>query len=76
MFIASPLVVTEHGTGFLTEQGELRKTFGTHVSPAPVAVRPATAEEARAFFEQRLAVRRELTAYYDRKTACGGYTGD
>lgn len=76
MFIATPLVVTEHGTGFIDERGDLRLPFGAHRSPAPVQVRPATAEEARAFFEQRMAVRRELSAYYDRKTACGGYTGD
>lgn len=72
MFIASPLVVTEHGTGFLTEKGELRKTFGTHVSPAPAQVRPATASEAREFFEHRRALRRELSAHYDCKT----FTGD
>lgn len=72
MFTASPLVVTEHGTGFLTQQGELRKSFGTHVSPAPNHVRPATAEEARDFFRRRIATRRDLGAYYARAT----YTGD
>jgi hypothetical protein len=72
MFTASPLVVTEHGTGFLDERNELRKAFGTHVSPRPVNVRPATAEEARAFFAHRLAVRRDLTAFYNRR----GFQGD
>lgn len=72
MFTATPLVVTEHGTGFIDGRGELRKAFGTHVSPAPTQVRPATAAEARAFFESRLEIRRQLTAHYSKR----GYQGD
>lgn len=69
----SPIVATERGVGFLDRaRGELRLPFGVHVSPALLFIRPATAEEAREFFETRMAVKRTMTAYYDRKT----FTGD
>jgi hypothetical protein len=73
----SPLVVTEHGIGFLcTRTRELRKAFSVHVSPAPVNVRPATPEEAKSFYELRQFHAQEAGAYYDRATATGGNTGD
>lgn len=70
-FTASPLVVADQGAGFLDgTHNELRTAHVTHCRPTNV--RPATAEEARAFFEHRRAVRRDLVAYYDSKT----FTGD
>lgn len=71
MFTASPLVVSAQGTGFLDrEHNELRGAHVTHCRPTEV--RPATESEARAFFQHRLAVRRDLGGFYDRKT----FTGD
>lgn len=71
MFTASPLVVSDAGTGFFdADRNEVRGAFMTHCRPN--AVRPATAEEARAFFQHRLETRRELVAYYARP----GYKGD
>lgn len=72
MFTASALVVCEHGLGFLDQRGELHKVFGTHVSPAPREVRPATSAEAREFFEHRLATRHDLCAFY----RAPGFRGD
>lgn len=72
MFVASEIIVCEHGTGFLDQRGELRKAFGVHVSPPPTEVRPATTAEVRAFWEQRMHVRRELTAYYSRPNLDSG----
>ncbi len=50
--------------------------MGVHVAPEPREVRPATAEEATAFFTTRMNHRAELCAYYDRATAAGRNTGD
>ncbi len=63
----SPLVVTEHGTGFLCARTrELRKAFGVHVSPVPRDIRPATEDEARAFFTHRAGISADLSAFYAR----------
>lgn len=71
MFTASPLVTTDAGTGFLDAvHNEVRGAFYTHCRPTNV--RPATAEEARAFFEHRRSLRKTLGDYY----AAPGYKGD
>lgn len=71
MFTASPLVTSAQGTGFFDpDRNEVRGAFYTHCRPTNV--RPATAAEARAFFDQRRALRKTLGDYY----AAPGYKGD
>lgn len=72
-FTFSPLVVTEHGTGFLDQAtGELHKAFAVHVSPRPRCFFAVTEEQLRAFYLARATTHAELCGYY----AGHGYKGD
>ncbi len=69
----SPLVSTEYGCGYWDGVNrELRLAFGTHVSPRPKRMEPASELEATLFYSIRTETRARLTFHYDSKT----FTGD
>lgn len=68
----SPLVSTEHGVGWWDGvRRELRLVFGVHVSPVPQQMRPATEMEVRLFYSIRHQTKKNLLAYYAKRTLTG-----